>query len=118
MEYMIFFKKKDKKGLEMAISTIVVMTLLLFLLVILLVLMTTSGSNFSEKVKNLLGSSNVDIIVNDCNTLHQLGSNYEYCCTNKTIRLSGSKKLEMSCFLASSETWGSRINKLNCEGIC
>jgi hypothetical protein len=108
----------NKKGFEMAISTIIIIILSLVVLIALIMIFTKSTGTFGDKLSALLGTSNIDSVKDSCNLLVNQNSAYEYCCLNKTIKLGINKKVEMSCNLAREESWGNSIGKLNCEGIC
>ena len=111
-------KGLNKKGYEMAFSTIVVIILSLMVLVFLIMALTGSFKDFREKIGVYFSSSNVDLVIESCNNLVLQNSNYEYCCVDKTVRLSRRNKFEMNCLAASEESWGAGINKLDCGGIC
>lgn len=108
----------NKKGFEMAISTIILIILSLIVLIALILVFTKSTGTFSERISSLLGNSNIDSVKDSCNLLVNQNSAYEYCCVNKTIKLSLNKKVEMPCNLARAESWGKSINELNCVEVC
>jgi hypothetical protein len=111
----------NKKGLEMAWSTIVVMILALLLLLFLILFFTNSSGNFLEKVKSYSSYSNVDSSVQSCNILIQAGNTYSFCCEKKQIKYyeNGVKKSsDFSCVeLSNKEFINSQINKMDCGGI-
>lgn len=112
---------ENKKGLEMAFSTIVAFILALILLVLLILFLTNNFSNFKDKISLYIGSSNTDEIVKVCNLNVQQEQKYEYCCVNKTIKTSDKKKFESTCFNLLNQTgpsWIEGIEKLNCGGVC
>jgi len=109
---------KQKKGMEMTIATVIAILIGLFLLVAVLLSFTSTEGKFRDVVSGFFSSSNVDQVVNQCNRNVDLNEQYEYCCTDKTIKLSSKEEVIMPCMNASVETWGSRINELNCEAIC
>lgn len=108
----------SKRGSEMTIGTIVIIIIALVVLIFLIVVFTKSTGSFSEKISSFLGVSNVDTIKDSCNLLVSQNSEYEYCCVNKTIKLSFTKKVDLTCEQAKLESWGSSINSLKCEGAC
>ena len=110
--------RNNKKGLEMAISTIIIIIITLVVLIFLITVFTKSTGSFSEKIAMLFGSSNIDSVKDSCNLLVNQNSAYEYCCVNKTVKITSIKKTSMTCLAASDESWGNSINKLNCENIC
>lgn len=111
-------KMKSKKSMEMAVSTLVIIIISLLVLIGLIVILTSTEKNFVEAIKLYFTSSNLDKVVENCNTLVITNADYEYCCTKKTIKLSSKEKFELSCFEASAKSWGDNIDKLNCEGMC
>ncbi|MFA6023017.1 MAG: hypothetical protein WC781_02940 [Candidatus Pacearchaeota archaeon] len=108
----------NKKGLELAFNVIVIMVLALLLLAGLIYFFMTSSSGFFSEIKNYFSESNVDGIIDSCNNLVAVNSAYEFCCVNKEVKLSKEDKFSMTCSNASLESWGSKINKIGCEGVC
>jgi len=108
----------NKKGFEMAISTIIIIILSLIVLIALILVFTRSTGTFSERISSLLGNSNIDSVRDSCNLLASQQSAYEYCCVNKTVKLSLNKKIDLPCSFARGESWGKQIDELNCVGVC
>lgn len=108
----------NKRGLEMAFSTIIVIVLAILLLVFMILALNKSSGSFMDKINSFFSKSNVDSVVDGCNTLASQNQNYEYCCTKKTVKISTGKKLEVTCLEARNNTWGSKIEELNCESVC
>lgn len=105
--------------MEMAIGTVVIIIIGLIVLSSTIYILTKTKKGFSETTESYLGSSNVDLLIDECNRLVDLGSSYEYCCVDKTFKLSSSESRDFSCDEARLEEWsGERINQLNCGGIC
>ena len=111
-------KKSDKRGLEMAISTIILIILAVILLIAIIFLFSKASLGFKDKISIYFTSSNVDSVIENCNSLAGQEMNYEYCCINKTIKLSNINNLEIPCATASEKSWGKTIQKLNCNGVC
>ena len=111
-------KKGDKRGLEMAINTIILMVLGIMILIALILIFNRSAGSFSDKINTFFSSSNVDNVIETCNNLVSQESSYDFCCTKKIIKLSRAQVLNMTCFDAINQTWGKNIQQLNCEGIC
>jgi hypothetical protein len=113
-------KMRSKRGFEMAFSTLVAIVLALILLALLIVFLTGSFGKFKDKISNFFSSSNVDSVVDNCNRLVISESFYEYCCVNKTLKMSGKEKYEQSCFniFSGNYSWAKNLEKLNCEGVC
>lgn len=108
----------NKKGSEMTIGTIIIIIIALVVLIFLVFIFTKSTGSFSEKISAFLGASNVDTVKDSCNLLASQNSEYEYCCINKTVRLSFNKKVDLTCQKAQLESWGSSITSLKCESVC
>ena len=110
---------RGKKGQEMAFSTIIVTVLAIILLILVITFLTGGFKTFREKIGIYSSESNVDSVVDQCNFLVEQDSAYDYCCVNKTIKLSASQSIQMSCSSAFNQSWaGSRIKELKCGGIC
>ena len=109
---------EDKRASELAFSTIVIIVLALIFLIFMIVFFNSSTSGFRDKILSLLGGSNVDSIKSSCNTQAIQGSEFEYCCVNKTVKVSSKETLQLTCEKASQESWGSSINKISCVGVC
>lgn len=111
-------KRRDKRGLEIAFSTIVVIIISLLVLIAIFIMFTNGSGKFKEAISSFMSSSNVDDVVKGCNNLALSEYSYDFCCMNKTVKFSSKDKLEISCFGASKESWGAKIEKVNCEGVC
>ncbi len=109
---------RGKRGMEMTISTIIIIILSLFVLAGMLFMFTAAGKNFRQIIGNYFAVSNVDSIVSGCNNLALQGASFEYCCVNKTVTISSNEQYTMSCAAVAAEVWGSRINALECAGVC
>jgi len=107
----------NKKGLEMAIGTIVIIVLALVLLASSLYILTRAKGEFAQTIKSYFTKTNVDLIKSQCNRLAESEASYEYCCVDREVKLEREKKF-MNCLEAGEEIWGEDIVKLNCEGIC
>jgi len=111
---------RNKRGMEMTFATLVIIVLSIILLALLITFLTGNFSKFKDKLDTFWSSSNVDMVVENCNNLVMQSSDYEYCCVNKTVKLSSKQKFEASCnFLVSGNySWAKDIEELNCEGVC
>lgn len=109
---------KDKRGFELAWSTIVIMILAFALLLIIIFFLTTSSGSFFDKIKGYFSYSNVDSVVEGCNFLGSSGASYSFCCEKKIVKYyeNGNKKQgEFSCSeLADMGFVNNKINKLSC----
>lgn len=102
----------------MTFNVIVIMVLALLLLAALIYIFMASSGDFYTQLKNYFSESNVDGVIDSCNNLMAINSAYEFCCVSKEIKISKDEKFLMSCWNASEQSWGSRINKLACGGVC
>ena len=111
-------KKRDKKGIEIAFSTVIVIILAILILTSLLFIFYKTSNKFKDTIDTYFFSSNVDSVIENCNNLALMNSQYEYCCVEKTIKLSRGDVRVLTCLKASNETFGSSINKINCDITC
>lgn len=119
-----------KKGLQMAVTTVIMIILAIAVLTILIIFMNSQTGFFSKWLKDEQGKSNVDFIVSVCNNLVARKSVYSYCCDEKEIVLGGKGEvddegnvvenvLKMTCDASRGESWsGGRIKELDCSGVC
>ena len=88
-------KVMDKRGLEMAINTIVTMVLAIAVLLFMFLFFTDAGGEFLGKVKGHSSYSNVDIVVDNCNFYADTEAEYSYCCEKKGVGSgSGSRTID------------------------
>jgi len=114
---------KNKRGLELAINTLVIIILAVLILIALLIWWNYQTGIFSDFFKNIQGKSNVDAVVTACNTLASQQAIYEYCCIKKDVRYEiteeGKSKIaeeKLTCLeLINKSFTGGRIQKLGCE---
>jgi len=105
-----------KKGVEIAISTIIMIILGLAVLTILIVFFNSRASDLSEQTGE--SESNVDSVVSACNSLVSLESYYSYCCEKKEVVLNSKESFRVACVNARSANWSSdRIKELDCSEI-
>lgn len=113
---------KWRKGMEMAISTLVVIVLAVLVLIGLLVIWNQQTGIFSDFLSDIAGKTNVDNLVIACNSLVTQQAIYDYCCVEKEVKYKAEGKIKeekMTCKeLAEKSFTGERINKLNCGGAC
>lgn len=112
----------NKKGFEMAISTIIIIVLAVLLLISLVVILNYQTGIFFDFIKNLGGKTNVDAIVSGCNILASQNSVYEFCCAKKTVKYEfnkETKKEELTCLELENKTFtGKRIEGIACNITC
>lgn len=110
--------KMDKKGMEMAFTTLVVIILAVIILAMVVFIFTSGSAKFKDLISVFSSKSNVDAVVDNCNSLVDTNQKYEYCCATKSIKLASGEKLELSCFNSVNMSWGSSIKKIGCDGVC
>lgn len=108
----------NKKGMEMAINTIVTMVLALMILLFMFLFFTDAGGEFVGKIKGHSSYSNVDAIIDKCNFHVESDAKYSYCCEKWDVRYLDEgleEKGEFNC-LEVGNRFG-RVDGLNCGGI-
>jgi hypothetical protein len=105
-------KEKNKRGFEIAISTIVLLILGLVVLIVLILLFTGQAQRFLNYLSG--SASDVDDAVSICNSQTFETQSYAYCCEKKKVQIQG-EKLELSC-MELSERIG-RIDFKNCSSV-
>lgn len=115
-------KRGNKRGLELAIGTVVIIVLAVLVLIALLVIFDRQTGIFSDFLANLMGKTNVDTLVTSCNALATQNSVYEYCCVEKKVKYKADGKIieeELTCKELEDKSFvGGMISKLNCENAC
>ncbi len=115
-------KMENKRGMELAVNTLVIIVLSILVLIALLLIWNQQTGIFSEFIGDLIGKTNVDSLVVSCNSLASQNAVYEYCCAEKKARYKSEGKIikeELTCSSLVEKSFTSgRINKLNCENIC
>jgi hypothetical protein len=111
-------KVMDKKGLEMAINTIVTLVLAIAVLLFMFLFFTDAGGEFLGKIKGHSGYSNVDIVVDNCNFYVDTEAEYGYCCEKKDVKYLEDGEKESGKFncLEVNERFGG-VGTLNCEKV-
>jgi len=99
-------QKKDKKGAEMTIGTIIVIILALVVLVFLIFAFARGGGSLMDYITNLFGgTSNIDTIKNSCNAAcaAQQTSSFAYCEESRTLKVSKTEAYKGSCSTFASQ---------------
>jgi hypothetical protein len=105
----------QKRGMEMAISTIIIIALGLLVLVGTLYMLIAQKGIFKESVDVVSSDNNVDELVLSCNDLVGMEKYFSYCCEEKTAN-TGKETFEGSCFeLKENGIFGGRIQELDCS---
>jgi len=108
----------NKRGLEMAVTTVIMIILSIAVLTILIVFVNSQTGFLSRWFGEQQSESNVDYVVSNCNALVATEAVYSYCCEMREIILVNGSSLELTCSVARGESWaGERINEMSCVGI-
>ena len=82
---------KNKRGMELALSTVVVLVISIFLLAGMIYFITANWDKFSNTIKGFLGSERQNAI-DICETQCKLNRDFDFCCATKTV-----DKQEVTC---------------------
>jgi hypothetical protein len=96
---------KDKRGVQLAISTLILIILGIIILIGLITILVMGWGNFKAQIQTILGSENSKIR-RDCEIQCELGNSYDYCCEEKSV---GDE--EKTCLELLNED-------CSCEGRC
>src|SRR3989344_8957286 len=75
-----------KKGMSLAINTVVVLVLAIMVLVFMVLFFTSVGGEFTNKIQSYFSYTNVDEVIEQCTILVDLESRYSYCCEVRTVK--------------------------------
>ncbi len=105
-----------KKGMQLAIGTIILIILGILVLVGLLFLVNKQTGIFSSIIQSS-GETNVDVVVSMCNSLADGENSYAYCCEKKKIVFVDGE-VDLTCFEFSQlEGFEDRVNSLDCSSF-
>ncbi len=94
---------KNKKGLELAISTIILMILGIAVLIGLIAILVMGWDNFKTQIGAILGSE-ISQARKSCEVQCELENSYDYCCEIKDAGVSCQDDLlKGNCVLDCSE---------------
>ena len=96
---------KNKKGMQLAISTLILMILGILVLIGLITILFMGWGDFKTQIKVILGSDMAKAEKN-CKLQCNLENSYDYCCEKKSIQ-----ETEYTCLELLNEDCG-------CEGKC
>lgn len=89
----------NKRGQELSTTTIILLVLGVIILVVLVIGFSTKWTVF----KNLISPTNVDNMVEDCNTVCELNSKYSFCSAERLLRVNEDKlEVRTSCAVLAS----------------
>ncbi len=109
----------NKKGVELAVRTLVIIVLSVLILIALIVVFTNQSEFFVDFLNNLVGKTNVDSLVTSCNSLVTQNSVYEYCCVKRNVKYEQDGEMKgkkLTCLELSEKNFtAGRIQELNCD---
>ena len=126
---MVVFGMRNGRGLEMAVTTVIMIILSIAVLTILIVFVNSQTSFLSKWFGTYESESNVDMVVSACNSLVAVDSVYSYCCEEREIVLADGAEVDdegnvvdasfkRTCSAAREEYWSAgRIDEMSCVGI-
>lgn len=109
---------RNKKGLEMAVTTVIMIILSIAVLTILVIFLNSQTGFLSRWFKTQTTASNVDAVVSACDGLVTSQSSYAYCCEKKQVIFGGniSKNVKLTCSGISEADWsGGRVREMDCS---
>jgi len=108
-----------KRGMEMAVTTVIMIVLSIAVLTILVVFFNAQTGFLSKWFKTQQTESNVDSIVSVCDNLVTSESVYAYCCEEKEVAFGeGKQNVKMSCADISKADWaGGRVREMECSTV-
>ena len=110
---------RDKRGMEMAVTTVIMIVLSIAVLTILVVFFNSQTGFLSKWFKTQQTESNVDSIVSVCDNLVTSESVYAYCCEEKEVVFGlEARNIKITCDDASRAGWsGGRIREMECSSV-
>ena len=108
-----------KRGLEMAVTTVIMIILSIAVLTILVVFLNSQTGFLSKWFKTQTTASNVDAVVSACDNLVTTQSVYAYCCEEKEVVFGeGEQNVKMTCDNISRADWASeRVRGMECSSV-
>ena len=107
---------RDKRGLEIAINTLILMILGIVVLIAIVLFFVMGAEDFGGHLDD--NSVNVDEVIVNCNSYVTRDAKYMYCCEEKTVRFSKESSVKVTCDFARDAEWASgRINELDCSAV-
>jgi hypothetical protein len=110
---------RQKRGMEMAVTTVIMIVLSIAILTILIVFLNSQTGFLSKWFKTQSTASNVDVVVSACDGLVTSQSFYAYCCEKKDVLFGdGERGVKLSCDNISKQDWaGGRVREMECSSI-
>ena len=106
----------DKKGLEMAVTTVIMIVLSIAVLTILIVFLNSQTGFLSKWFRTQTTQSNVDAVVGVCDNLVTTEAVYAYCCETKDVVFGDKNVTRLTCSEIQSKDWsGGRVRYMDCS---
>jgi len=108
-----------KRGMEIAVTTVIMIVLSIAVLTILVVFLNSQTGFLSKWFKTQTTESNVDSVINACDGLVTTESIYAYCCEKKEVVFGEKKRnIKLSCDNISKQDWsGGRLQEMDCSSV-
>jgi hypothetical protein len=111
----------NKRGFELALSTIVVIILAVMVLLFAVIFFTKGSESFLDAVKGYFSYSNVDSIIERCNIFADSNSVNGFCCEKIEVKYYIDDEKEKGMFncreLSGKDFTNSRIKIFDCKEI-
>jgi hypothetical protein len=108
------FFPKNNKGQELSTNTIILIILGIAILVILIIGFTTGWSFF----KNIITPTNVDSVVQDCESLCGTDQKFSFCSAERTLRVNEEKlEVKTSCYIMANSATFAKYDIATCPSI-
>jgi len=117
---MIIKYMRNKRGLEMVVTTVIMIILSIAILTILIVFLNSQTGFLAKWFKTQSTQSNVDAVISACDGLVTSQSVYAYCCEKKEVSFGegGAKPVKLTCDNISREDWAEgRLRELDCDPV-
>jgi len=110
---------RGKRGMEMAITTVIMIVLSISVLTILVIFFNAQTGFLSKWFRAQQTESNVDSIVSFCDNLVTSESIYAYCCEEKEVVFGeGKQNIKRTCDNISKADWsGGRVREMDCTSV-
>lgn len=106
---------KNKRGAELAISTLVIIVVAVIVLIVLVVGFTTGWSKLWGNITAFFGGSNVDTVVKACETACLTKSADAFCTETRSVtKVSPDKSCKQLAAEAATQAKGFK----DCPGLC
>jgi len=107
------FGLKNKKGIELAISTIILLVIGIFVLVGLILLVSGQWRNFMDTIKQFW-ISDVELTRKACELACSTSRAYDFCCIERKATFNEIKE-NITC---QDSRLGIECDKVSCQGMC